>query len=212
MGESKTRFQRTSRGVSTRTLSRKFATAELLVAVVSRTKLQAHCERSPQFESEADARRSVARLFRTRARVDGNVSSALAELVVFRHFPGSETNLGLAGCDFRLGRRRFEVKSIYGRNLKFLLNRASHDSEVHYSRPPHYYVFVRSRELGFVLPATVLVAYRARVCAAAKLESVLRGIRARRGSVPMLGQYLKLLPSDLGFPPEARGRRVSIFE
>ena len=194
-----------------RDISEKFASGHLLIATITRARLQAHCDGSSQFESQADARRSVARLFRKRAPTDGNVTAALAELAVIRHYPGSETNLDLAGCDFRVGRRRFEVKSICGRNLKFLLNRAPHDFGMNYSRPPHYYVFVRIRELGFHLSARVLVAYRIRVCAAAEMKSVLQRIRARRGSVPMLGRYLKLLPSDLGFPPEARGRRVSVF-
>jgi len=82
----------------------------------------------------------VRHLFETRTAADGNVSAALAEVAAMRNYPGAEAYLGLT-------RIRFEVKSIQGRNIKFLLNRSSQDNGFRVFPSSHYYLFVRIRAI-----------------------------------------------------------------
>ena len=169
--------------------------------------LRAACA-AEQFESERDARTAVKRLFDSGIGFRGNVTSVLAELLVLRRYPAAKAfnkadpnQFLYSGCDFFLRGKRYEVKSVGRANGKFLLNLGPHGGRPnHRFGAPHVYVFVRFLRIETHSARDLLVTYDTRVFSGRRLKTVFASIRKRRGQLARFGSYIKLLPSDLGFP------------
>ena len=181
---------------------------------ISKATLLRNARQANQFLSPKDADILVRRFFRTGNSARGNVTSVIGEIVARRRYRKimkcREDDIGSSfpGCDFVVGDRRYEVKSIVKPNRQFFVNCGPYDGRRRRCVfPPHEYVFVRFLRINRDRDG-VGVLYHMLTLSRRKLMALGRKIRSARGRKAQLGAYTKVNASELGFPslrdPEIR--------